>query len=60
MRPISIRCSWGVHKFTEVDDCNRVTCERCGERKPVRFRVLSPDELDGRQMIRPKTRGAKR
>jgi hypothetical protein len=57
MRPISIRCSWGVHKFTEVDDCNRVTCERCGERKPVRFAQIQPAEDIGRVLNRPRTKG---
>jgi hypothetical protein len=57
MRPVSFRCSWNIHKFTEVDDCGRVFCERCGERKRVRFAQIADPALAGRQLTRPKTKG---
>jgi hypothetical protein len=60
MRPVSIRCSWDIHKFTEVDDCNRVTCERCGERKRIRYAQIQAEEDRGRQLNRAKTKGQKR
>jgi hypothetical protein len=57
MRPISLRCSWNIHKFTEVDEHGREFCERCGERKRVRYAQIVDPELAGRQLNRPKTRG---
>lgn len=60
MRPISIRCSWGVHKYTEVDEHGRCSCERCGIRQPVRYAQIQPAEDQGRVMLRPKTKGQKR
>lgn len=59
-RPISIRCSWGVHKFTDTDDCGRTFCERCGTRKPVRFAQIQPAEDVGRVLNRPRTRGVQK
>jgi hypothetical protein len=59
-RPISFRCSWGIHNADEVDDCGRKFCSRCGTRQPVRYRVLNDIEQQGREMIRPKTKGAKK
>ena len=57
MRPISIRCSWNFHRFDEVDEFNRCWCSRCGARQGKAYRVLSPEDLEGRQTLRPKTRG---
>ena len=57
MRPISIRCSWNIHRFDEVDEFNRCWCSRCGLRKPVRFETIQAPEAVGRELNRPKTRG---
>lgn len=54
---MSLRCKLNFHAFTETDEFNRTTCERCGTRLPKAIRVLSPEELEGRQLIRRKTRG---
>lgn len=55
---MSLRCKLKFHAFTETDEFNRTTCERCGTRLPKAIRVLSPEELEGRQLIRRKTKGA--
>jgi hypothetical protein len=61
MRPYSFRCGWfRLHKYDEVDDCNRISCSRCAKRKPVRFETIQAPEAVGRELNRPKTRGAKR
>ena len=59
IRPVSIRCSWNVHRFDETDEHGRCYCSRCGTRKPKRFAQIQAPELEGRQLTRPKTRGEK-
>lgn len=59
MRPVSIRCSWNIHKFTEVDEAGRVTCERCGARAKIKHKVIRDPALAGREMERPKTKPGK-
>lgn len=59
-RPISFRCSWNIHRFDEVDEFNRVSCSRCGIRKPVRFAQIQPAEDVGRVLNRPRTKGARK
>lgn len=61
MRPYSFRCGWfGLHRYDEVDDCNRVYCSRCGKRQPKQFATIQPAEDVGRVMARPKTKGARK
>ena len=50
-------CKLNSHAFNEVDEFNRISCERCAKRKPVRFAQIQAPELEGRQLNRPKTRG---
>jgi hypothetical protein len=57
---MNIRCRLGFHKYTEIDDCNRCSCERCGDRKPIIYAQIQAPELAGRQLNRPKTKGQKR
>jgi hypothetical protein len=54
-----IRCRFGFHAYTERDEHGRITCERCGRRKPVVFATIPDPDLVGRQLTRPKTRGQK-
>lgn len=60
MRPVSFRCQFNFHNREEVDGSGREFCSRCGARQPKAFRVLSPEELQGRELIRPKTRAQRR
>ena len=55
----SLLCKLNHHAFREVDEFNRCFCERCGQRKPVRFATIQTDEQRGRELRRPKTRGQK-
>ena len=50
-------CKLNHHAFREVDEFGRISCERCGERKRVRYAQIVDPELAGRQLTRPKTRG---
>jgi hypothetical protein len=52
-----IRCKLGIHAYTERDEHGRITCERCGRRKPVVYPTIYDPDLVGRQLTRPKTRG---
>jgi hypothetical protein len=54
---MKLLCRLNKHRFTECDEHNRITCERCGKRKPVVFAVIPDPELHGRQLVRAKTRG---
>jgi len=56
MKPHFIRCALGHHAYTEADECNRITCERCGKRMPIRYETIPDPTLEGRQLARPKTR----
>lgn len=56
----TVLCRVNSHAFTERDEFGRTSCERCGVREPVRYRILNDIEQQGREMIRPKTKGAKR
>jgi hypothetical protein len=60
MRPTSLRCSWGIHKYTEIDVFGRCSCERCDARKPVRFKQIADPDLAGRQLARAKTKGQRK
>lgn len=51
-----IRCAIKIHRFTEIDQHGRITCERCGKRKPVVFAPIEDPALAGRQLRRAKTR----
>lgn len=50
-------CKLNSHRFTEVDEFNRISCERCAKRKPVRFDTIRDPALAGRELARPKTKG---
>lgn len=52
-----ILCRLNRHRFTETDHAGRITCERCGKRKPVVFAPIPDPDLVGRQLARPKTKG---
>lgn len=52
-----ILCRFKIHKFSERDEHGRITCQRCGKRKPVIYATIPDHELADRQMRRPKTRG---
>jgi hypothetical protein len=61
MRPYSFRCGWfRLHKYDEVDDCNRISCSRCAKRKPVRFETIQAPEAVGRELNRAKTKGQRK
>ena len=50
-------CKLNSHAFNEVDEFNRISCERCAKRKPVRFPQIQPSEDVGRVLNRPRTKG---
>lgn len=54
---MNLRCSLHIHAFSEKDEHGRITCHRCGKRKPVVFAAIPDPELAGRQLARRKTRG---
>ena len=56
----ALLCKLNSHAFREVDEFGRCYCERCGQRQPKRFAQIQAPELEGRQLTRPKTKGAKR
>ena len=55
-----ILCRFNIHRFSERDEHNRITCQRCGKRKPVVFATIEDPALAGRQMRRAKTKGQMR
>lgn len=54
---MTLLCRINRHRYTETDQHGRITCERCGKRKPVVFQTIADPELAGRQLARAKTRG---
>jgi hypothetical protein len=53
MRPISIRCSWGVHNSDDVDKHGWPACSRCGTRARIKHKVIRESD---RVMTRNKTK----
>jgi len=53
---MTLLCRIKFHTYTETDEHGRITCERCGKRKPVIYPTIEDPSLAGRQLNRPKTR----